>query len=177
MPQVSRIDGHTLSWVKNEIDTTMNNARQALESYVEAPDDESQLRFCLNYLHQVYGTLQMVELYGAGMLAAELEALTEALIQNQVKNRNDAYEVMMRGMMQLPDYLEKLQQGQQDYPIIFLPLLNDLRAARSAALLSESALFSPDLEVDAPIPLETAEDSIDTLARKLRHAYHLGLLD
>ena len=64
MPQVSRIDGHTLSWVKNEIDTTMNNARQALESYVETPDDESQLRFCLNYLHQVYGTLQMVELYG-----------------------------------------------------------------------------------------------------------------
>jgi len=177
MPQVSRIDGHTLSWVKNEIDTTMNNARLALESYVETPDDESQLRFCLNYLHQVYGTLQMVELYGAGMLASELEVLTEALIKNQVKNRNDAYEVMMRGMMQLPDYLEKLQQGQQDYPIIFLPLLNDLRAARSAALLSESALFSPDLEVDAPIPMEAAEDSIDTLARKLRHAYHLGLLD
>ncbi len=177
MPLVSRIDGHTLSWVKNEIDTTMNNARQALETYVEAPDDESQLRFCLNYLHQVYGTLQMVELYGAGMLASELEALTSALIDKQVKNRNDAYEVMMRGMMQLPDYLEKLQQGQHDYPIILLPLLNDLRAARSAALMSESALFSPDLEIDAPIPMETAEDSIDTLARKVRHAYHLGLLD
>jgi len=177
MPLVSRIDGHTLSWVKSEIDTTMNNARQALEAYVEAPDDESQLRFCLNYLHQVYGTLQMVELYGAGMLAAELEALTAALINNEVKNRNDAYEVMMRGMMQLPDYLEKLQQGQQDYPIILLPLLNDLRAARSAALMSESALFSPDLDVDAPIPLESAEDSIDTLTRKFRHAYHLGLLD
>ena len=177
MTQVNRIDGHTLSWVKSEIDSTMDNARHALEAYVEAPDDESQLRFCLNYLHQVYGTLQMVELYGAGMLAQELEVLAQALIENQVKNPNDAYEVMMRGMMQLPDYLEKLQSGQSDYPIILLPLLNDLRASRSAALLSESALFSPDLGVDAPQPTEDTHETIDDLARNLRHAYHVGLLD
>ena len=177
MPQVSRIDGNTLSWVKSEIDQTMDNARHALEAYVENTQDESQLRFCLNYLHQVYGTLQMVELYGAGMLANELERLTNALIENRVKNREEAFEVTMRGMMQLPDYLERLQQGQADYPIILLPLLNDLRASRGAPLLSESALFSPNLQIDAPIPIETAEDSIDTLVRKLRHAYHLGLLD
>lgn len=177
MPQVSRIDGNTLSWVKTEIDQTMDNARKVLESYVENNQDESQLRFCLNYLHQVYGTLQMVELYGAGMLANELERLCNALISNHVKNRDEAYEVMMRGMMQLPDYLERLQQGQADYPIILLPLLNDMRAARGAPLLSESALFSPNLEVDAPIPLESGEEPIDTLIRKLRHAYHLGLLD
>ena len=177
MAQAGTLDGNTLAWVKSEIDTTLDNARQALEAYVDTPDDESQLRFCLNYLHQVYGTLQMVELYGAGMLAQEMEALTQSLLDDKVKNRDDAFEVLMKGMMQLPDYLEKLQQGQHDYPIILLPLLNDLRAARSAALMSESALFSPDLEVDAPIPMESAEDSIQTLARKLRHAYHLGLLD
>jgi len=177
MAQAGTLDGNTLAWVKSEIDSTVDNARQALEAFVETPEDESQLRFCLNYLHQVYGTLQMVELYGAGMLAQEMEKLLQALLDQKVKNREDAFEVIMKGMMKLPDYLEKLQQGQQDYPIILLPLLNDLRAARSAALLSESALFTPDLEVDAPIPLESVEDSIQTLARKLRHAYHLGLLD
>ncbi|MGD8784204.1 MAG: Hpt domain-containing protein, partial [Thioalkalispiraceae bacterium] len=177
MSQANRIDGHTLSWVKSEIDSTMDNARKALEAYVESPDDESQLRFCLNYLHQVYGTLQMVELYGAGMLAQELEVLAQALIEKQVKNPDDAYEAMMRGMMQLPDYLEKLQTGQSDYPIVLLPILNDLRASRSAALLSESALFSPDLGVDAPPPMVASNESIDDLARKMRHHYHIGLLD
>ncbi len=177
MSDVSRIDGHTLSWVKSEIDATMDNARKALEAFVETPDDESQLRFCLNYLHQVYGTLQMVELYGAGMLAQELEVITQALIDNQINNRNDAFEAMMRGMMQLPDYLEKLQSGQADYPIILLPLLNDLRAARSAAFLSESALFSPNLEIDAPTPAESSNDSIGSLISRFRHVYHLGLLD
>ncbi|VAX00466.1 Signal transduction histidine kinase CheA [hydrothermal vent metagenome] len=177
MSDLSRIDGHTLSWVKSEIDSTMDNARKALEAYVETPDDESQLRFCLNYLHQVYGTLQMVELYGAGMLAQELETITQALIDNQINNREDAFEAMMRGMMKLPDYLEKLQSGQADYPIILLPLLNDLRAARSAAFLSESALFSPNLDVDAPAPSESSNDSIDSLVGRFRHVYHLGLLD
>ncbi len=177
MAVAGTLDGNTLAWVKSEIDTTVDNARQALEAYVETPEDESQLRFCLNYMHQVYGTLHMVELYGAGMLAHEMEALTEAVLENKVKNRDDAFEVIMRGMMQLPDYLEKLQQGQQDYPMVLLPLLNDLRAARSAALLSESALFSPELDVDAPIPLGETEESIHALTRKLRYAYHMGLLD
>lgn len=177
MAVAGTLDGNTLAWVKSEIDATVDNARQALEAYVETPEDESQLRFCLNYMHQVYGTLHMVELYGAGMLAHEMEALTEAVLDNKVKNRDDAFEVIMRGMMQLPDYLEKLQQGQQDYPMILLPLLNDLRAARSAALLSESALFSPELDVDAPIPLGETEESIHSLTRKLRYAYHMGLLD
>ncbi len=177
MAQARTLDGNILSWVKNEIDVTMNQARQALETHVETPDDQTQLQFCLNYLHQVSGTLQMVELYGASMLAEELERLTQSIIDNHVTKREDAYEVLMRGMMQLPDYLEKLQAGQPDYPIILLPLLNDSRAVRKAGLLSESALFSPNLEVDAPIPMERAEHPINTLARKLRHAYHLGLLD
>lgn len=178
MAQVRTLDGNILSWVKNEIDTTMQQARQALEAHVETPDDVSQLRFCLNYLHQVNGTLQMVELYGASMLAEELERVTQAIIDKGVGgNHDDAYEGLMRGIMQLPDYLEKLQAGQPDYPIILLPLINDLRAARNAGLLTESALFSPDLEVDAPIPFERVEQPIDTLARKLRHAYHLGLLN
>ncbi|MBI3561757.1 MAG: Hpt domain-containing protein [Gammaproteobacteria bacterium] len=177
MAQVRTLDGNILNWVKAEIDTTMAQARQALETFVETPSDQSQLQFCLNYLHQVHGTLQMVELYGAAMLAEELERSTQAIIDKRVANREDAYEVLMRGMLRLPDYLEKLQAGQADYPIILLPLLNDLRAVRNAGLLTESALFSPNLEVDAPIPLERAEQPIDTLARKLRHAYHLGLLD
>ena len=34
----------------------------------------------------------------------------------------------MRGIVQLPDYLERLQSGHRDIPIVLLPLLNELRA-------------------------------------------------
>jgi chemosensory pili system protein ChpA (sensor histidine kinase/response regulator) len=171
----NELDINTLSWVKSEIDETLNQARTALEAYVEDPDDESRLQFCFNYLHQVRGTLQMVELYGATMAAEEMEILTQALLDKQVNNREDAYEVLMRGILQLPDYLEHLLAGHQDIPVVLMPLLNDLRAARGEALLSENALFTPDLSVAAPSNEMVATDIID-LARKLRHNYHLGLL-
>ena len=43
-------DYSTLNWVKGEIDETLDQARQALEGYVENPDDETQLQFCVNHL-------------------------------------------------------------------------------------------------------------------------------
>ena len=55
-----RHDYVALEWVKGEIAETLKQARQALEAYVESPQDSTRMRFCLTYLHQVQGTLQMV---------------------------------------------------------------------------------------------------------------------
>lgn len=177
----NELDINTLTWVKSEIDDTMKQARTALESYIEDQNDESQILFCINYLHQVYGTLQMVELYGASLLAEELELLAKAIHENKVKNKDEAFEVLIRGSLQLPDYLEKLQAGQKDTPIVLLPLFNDMRAARSEALLSETSLFNPDLAIDAPAVKAEDKQSIPTkhiaeLAKEKRHQFHLGLL-
>src|SRR3546814_20096726 len=57
---------------------------------------------------------------------------------------------LMRGVVLLPDYLERLQSGHKDIPIVLLPLLNELRAARGESGLSESVLFAPDL--GRPLP-------------------------
>lgn len=62
-----------LEWVKGEIEETLQQAQQALEAYVENPQDKSRLKFCLSYLHQIHGTLQMVEFYGAALLAEEID--------------------------------------------------------------------------------------------------------
>jgi chemosensory pili system protein ChpA (sensor histidine kinase/response regulator) len=172
------LDINTLSWVKTEIDTTLEQAHKALEAYEESPEDDSQIKFCLNYLHQVHGTLKMVELYGASLVAEELENLTLALSQNKVSNKEETFQVLIKGMVQLPDYLENLLSGQKDIPVVLLPLLNDMRAARGENLLTENALFSPDMDVAIPASesgLNNAGD-IQSLAKKLRHSYHLGLL-
>lgn len=173
----SQLDLNTLQWVKSEIDATLKQTRAALELHVESPDDSIQLKLITNYLHQVRGTLQMVELYGAAMLAEELEYLANDLAEKKVAGRDDIYEVMMQAMWQLPDYLERLQSGFKDIPMVLLPLLNDLRAARGQPLLTESALFTPDLDVEAPISAGVRNESLQVLAKRLRHTYHLGLLD
>lgn len=177
----NELDINTLNWVKSEIDDTMKQARTSLESYIEDQQDESKILFCINYLHQVSGTLQMVELYGASLLAEELEKLAKAIHDDKVKNKEEAFEVLIRGSMQLPDYLEKLQSGQKDTPIVLLPLFNDMRAARNEALLSETSLFNPDLGISAPTLAQEYNPSeatkhIAELAKEKRHQFHLGLL-
>jgi chemosensory pili system protein ChpA (sensor histidine kinase/response regulator) len=144
------IDFTTLQWVKPELDETLSSAREALESYVENPGNRDVMRSCANHLHQVQGTLRMVELYGAAMVTAEMETLSIALLEDHVSYREEAYAALMRGLMQLPDYLERLSSGHRDVPVVLLPLLNDLRASREQPPLSESAMFHPNLDAFLP---------------------------
>ena len=172
------IDFTTLNWVKQELDETLKQSRQALEAYVEDPADSSLMRFCATYLHQVQGTLRMVELYGAAMVVEEMERVALALLDGQLKPQDETYAVLMRGIVQLPDYLERLQSGHKDIPIVLLPLLNDLRATRGEKLLSESVLFSPDLSAPLPAPTGSGMPEIElkSEAARLRTAFQLSLL-
>ncbi|MDT8386105.1 MAG: Hpt domain-containing protein [Thiogranum sp.] len=172
------VDFSTLVWVKHELDETLREARQALESHVEDPSDQVQLGFLSVHLHQVYGTLQMVELYGAALLAEEMELVVKAVATGSVSNRDEACEVLMRAILQLPDYLDRLIAGYRDIPIVLLPILNDLRAVRGETLLSDNAMFSPDLSATLPDDVTRKMNSVETHAgaKELRHKFQLGLL-
>ena len=152
------IEHTTLGWVKPELDETLRQAKLELEAYVEDPADDSHMRFCASFLHQVQGTLRMVELYAPAMVAEEMELLAQALQDGRALDRDAACAALMRGVVLLPDYLERLQSGHKDIPIVLLPLLNELRAARGEGGLSESVLFAPDLErpLPASVPLAAA---------------------
>jgi chemosensory pili system protein ChpA (sensor histidine kinase/response regulator) len=176
-----RHDYVALEWVKGEIGETLKQARQALEAFVENPQDPTRMRFCLTYVHQVHGTLQMVEFYGAALLAEEMEQLAKALMEGRVANQGEALEVLMQAILQLPVYLDRIQTARRDLPMVVLPLLNDLRAARGEKLLSETSLFSPDMSVRLPaLPegsmarLRTAE--LPVLLRKLRQMLQMALV-
>lgn len=175
-----RHDYLALDWVRGEIQETLNQAQQALEAFVENPDDSTRMRFCQTYLHQVYGTLQMVEFYGAALLAEEMEKLAQALLDGKVSQLADAQETLMRAILQLPPYLDRVQASRRDLPLVLLPLLNDLRASRGESLLSETSLFKPDLAGAAShgeVPVSVFEDpAFPQLARKIRQMYQIALL-
>ena len=174
-------DFTALNWVKPALDATLAQARDSLEAYVEDPGNLAPMRDCVAHLHQVQGTLRMVELYGAAMVVENMERLADGLVADTVRQRDESYSVLMRGMVQLPDYLERLQSGHKDIPIVLLPLLNDLRACRGEKLMTESALFAPNLEL--PLPPEAAgavaplaAGDLRAQALRLRLAYQAALL-
>ncbi|MET0230082.1 MAG: Hpt domain-containing protein, partial [Rhodanobacteraceae bacterium] len=175
------IDFTALNWVKHELDATLKQARDALEAYVDNPGDVGLMRESALHLHQVQGTLRMVELYGAAMVVEEMERLAQGLLDDTVRQRDEAYSVLMRGMVQLPDYLERVQSGHKDIPIVLLPLLNDLRACRGDNLLTESALFQPDLHADLPraaagAAIPVSANDLRSQALRLRLAFQAALL-
>ena len=173
---------NSLDWVKKQLDAVLHDAQTSLSEYIEDSENTSALEQCIEHLRLVYGTLQMVEVYGAAMLAEEMELTARAQLDGLIEKPEDVYDVLMRAMLQLPDYLEGLQAGNQDAPITLMPLMNDMRAARKEKLLSESVLFLPDvnavdieelsLDVAAIEPGRLADE-----ARRLRTHYQLGLVD
>ena len=176
-----RHDYVALEWVKGEIAETLKQARQALEAFVENPQDSTRMRFCMTYVHQVHGTLQMVEFYGAALLAEEMEQLARSLLEERVASQTEALEVLMQAILQMPVYLDRIQSARRDLPMVVLPLLNDLRAARGEKLLSETSLFSPDMSARAPalsqeFLAQRQTQDLPNLLRKLRQMLQVALV-
>ena len=163
-----------LDWVAGEIGETLNQASGALEAYVGNTEDATRMRFCLSHIHQVFNILQMVELHGGALLAEEMEKLSQALIDKKVANTADAHEVLMRAILQLPLYLERVKTSRSDDPASLMALLNDLRAVRGENLFTETQLFAPDMRAarQASGPRVRFDDEkFHDVMKRLRHMY------
>ena len=170
---VDRHDYVALEWVKGDIAETLKQARSALDAYVETHDDDA-LNECLAGIHQVHGALQMVEFYGAALLAEEIEELALALQAGHVGQRDESIRLLQQALGQLPLYLDRVHSARRDLPLVVLPLLNDLRSARGESLLSETSLFSPQLLLIEPLPEQAlAQRATPDLHEQLRQWRHL----
>jgi chemosensory pili system protein ChpA (sensor histidine kinase/response regulator) len=176
------IDYRALDWVRQELNETLKQARQFLEEYAEHPGKPESLLKCRENLHQGRGPLQMVDLQGADMLASEMEALIDALIDVRVEQPDTAMEILMQAFLQLPDYLSRLTNCSPDKPAALLPVINALRVARNVEALPESVVFSPDLAIPMPQLCFQPQTGVDTpdvqeVARTRRHHFQAGFLE
>src|ERR1700761_5828056 len=180
MPEVA---SQTLDFVGRELNVTLAEARTALENYVEQPDNVTLLERCTQELHQVQGVLRVLEIYGAALLAEEMEQVASYLLAtaSERKSQAESLDALMRAMVQLPSYLERVLAGGRDLALVLLPLLNDLRAVRGSALLSEGTLLLLNLKSDkqaAPVAASPGEPplTVEQWARRLRARFQVGLI-
>ena len=144
---MSQVDPSTFSWVKDEIDESIKQARLSLEAFSTSTDDTSQMRMAVAFLHQVSGTLQIVELDGAARLVNELELVCEGLIDGDIPATEETLDVLSRGVLSLSTYISQLHAGYPDSIVALTPLINELRTARGADSVSEFDLFNPELDI------------------------------
>jgi chemosensory pili system protein ChpA (sensor histidine kinase/response regulator) len=179
MPEVA---SQTLDLVGRELNNTLAEARTALETFVEQPENVVLLQRCVSDLHQVQGVLRLMEIFGAALLAEEMEQVTKYLLTPaSQKNQAETLDALMRAMVQLPSYVERVLAGGRDLALVLLPLLNDLRAVRGSSLLSEGTLLLLNLKSDqqaAPVSPAMGEPALTVAqwARRLRTRFQLGLV-
>ena len=180
---MSEIALQTLELVGRELNHTLADARTAIESYVEQPDNVSLLERCKQELHRAQGVLRVLEIYGAALLAEEMEQVADYLIATvtERKGQAESLDALLRSLVQLPGYLERVLSGGRDLALVLLPLLNDLRAVRGSALLSEGTLLLLNLKSDRQAqPLASAVDephlTVEQWCRRLRSQFQAGLI-
>jgi chemosensory pili system protein ChpA (sensor histidine kinase/response regulator) len=181
---MSEAVSQTLVWVNEELASTFQEARQALEEYMERPEQSAALQRCAERMHEANGALMMVEVQGAALLAEEVELVVRRLLEEtpNTQVRNESLDALSRAMVQLPSYMERVISGGRDIPLILLPLLNDLRAVRGQPLFSENTLLLLNLPAERRIELARQPHTppsgadIAILARTLRPRFQAALL-
>jgi chemosensory pili system protein ChpA (sensor histidine kinase/response regulator) len=171
----------SLLLISREVTTELNEARVALEAFADKPDDRGALHRFAAHIHLARGALRLAEIYGGALLAEEMEHVARYVDAHSGEGRadSDGLDALMRAMEQLPAYVERVATGARDLPLGLLPLLNDLRAVRGSALLSEGTLLLLNLRSDEPArPASpfSGEREIADLARRLRPRFQVALL-
>ncbi len=178
--QKTSVQKSALGWVRKAIDDDLSEIRTHLNRYQDDYDD-SLIESIKIQLETINGVLIIVEQFGAAMLTEEMVGLCGFLIKEERKKKDAALEVLLRSVLQLPDYIERVQSGLTDLPLVILPLLNDIRAIQDKDLFSEKLLFLPKLsnDIEADINSISANDikRAQVYAIKIRPVFLFSLLN
>src|SRR6476620_1404592 len=104
-----------LTWVKTEIDHSLNQARENLDKLAANAADRAPVKYILTHLHQATGALAMVGLGAATRFNEELEKLVAHLEGEDAGKLPAAVAAAKRGIGALSGYLDALLAGQTDH--------------------------------------------------------------
>ena len=170
-----------IKWIVAEAESTLKQAQQSLELYAAELESSSELENFKTLLHQVHGSLVMVDLVGPAFLIEELEKLADKLLQNELEDSGKALELLLESILQLPALLsQNIKPPFSNRPIIPIILLNKLRTFLQEPLISELLWFKPSWQgadrLIQALPKAVIVDQLDLLLKKIRQLFQIALL-
>jgi len=128
---ISHATDNSLKLLKEELELTLQRVQSDLESYLENPADETVLDSMAEGIDQIRGAFAKFDQTDAVLLTEETIALTRELAHTKMEPavREQRLTVLLRAVLQVPQYLQWLQRGSKQ-PFNLLPLINQVRAVR-----------------------------------------------
>jgi chemosensory pili system protein ChpA (sensor histidine kinase/response regulator) len=148
--QTTDFDLGPLSWVKTEIDHSLNQARENLDKLAADTGQRAPVKYILTHLHQATGALAMVGLAAATRFNEELEKLVAFLETEEADRIAAQVAVAKRAIGAISAYLDMLLAGEADQPMRLLAPYLELNRARGQSDANEGDLFYPNLAAVLP---------------------------
>lgn len=165
----------SLNIVKNEFLATIQLATNQLEQYISARDRQDLVASALESFQQVDGVFRIVQLQGADLLTAEIIDVLKNLPPNADASYDAALSAVSTASFVATRYFEYVQQFEKSMPVLLLPFVNDIRAARKLSPLAESRFLVMNAQGGEHASPSSAPYTQDA-GRRFRHMYQVGLL-
>jgi len=134
----------SLGWISSELDSHIAASKNAFESYLsgaEEKQDSSRLVEVLQHLDGCIAIFKSTELNISAEFSSEIRDVVQGLIDKSIACQTDAYQVVIGGINQLLNYLERLKQTGGENPAALLVVTNDIRAVSGKSLCLNSGRF------------------------------------
>ncbi len=179
MTQAAIVNLTSLKMVHDELVTSIEQSASKLEQFVVDMQNGELLQASIEGLQQISGTLNLVQLHGADLLAKEALGLaTEITLGDE--NIEQRLNILTTAFFVIPRYVEYTLQAQQSLPVLLIPTINELRIARREKPLEESYFFELDTSKGGGALVGdlggTTDEALEPLVRRLRHMYQVGLV-
>jgi chemosensory pili system protein ChpA (sensor histidine kinase/response regulator) len=153
----SEVDTGTIAWLLPEIVSAFDAATSSLRAFragaagVDRADvDFAPLRVARSHLHQAHGALELGELAGVTKVTEAIEEFL-ALFENEPERCDAiALDAIIGSCRAIVEYLEDLQGGAPQQPLLLFPSYSELLGARGADRIHPADLFMVDLGIRPP---------------------------
>jgi hypothetical protein len=170
----------SLNLVHDELLVTIEQSAVKLEQFSADLANDALLQVCTASIKQVGGTLKLVQLVGADLLAYELLALVSEIRPGESEVISQQLTSLSNAYFLLPRYIEYTLQTGHGMPVLLLDSINELRHARKVSALSSAYFFSFDEDAQRPDKRQNASvlaEDFSALVRRFRHMYQVALLN
>ena len=147
-----------LTWVKDDINQSLDSVLESVDALNANPEDTSGLRFAQTHLYQASGALDMVGLEGCKLFCSHLERLASRLEKKELAATTETIEAFIKAIKTLKYYIQELLNGSPDIPLRLYPVLKPVVTVMGESV-EESELFFPDTSNSIPKEVASTEYS------------------
>lgn len=169
----------SLDIVHDEFNIAVQEAVNGLEQFIDDRNNAELLESFLERVKQIEGTLRLVQLEGAAILADETIRLATTISVGTDESKDEALGLLGESLLLLSRYVEYIVQRRAALPPLLISFINNIRMELKEPPLSERYFFDQSFQgeyfVVNSAPTLPEEDLIKLFAR-MRHMYQVGLL-